>query len=102
MLSILVFTPLSLLNLPDEFTGTVVPLTSVTQVDEYLTAAIGDAAQRHLQANAKLPNRLDITVFFESGGYDIHPSISTDTCPFDLDDIGFSNAGIPRLSHTDT
>ena len=40
--------------------------------------------------NAKLPKRLDITVFFESGGYDIHPYISTDTRPFDLDDIGYS------------
>ena len=66
MLSILASTQLSLLDAHSDLAGTTSLLTSVTMIDDYITAILRDVVGRHTTHGEELPPRLDVDVFFDA------------------------------------
>ena len=96
--SILSTTNLLLLEPPGAPSGHTADCSTVGIINETISARIREVAQDILDHNSAYPAAIEIYVYFDSREYDLDPTWTVDTRPFDLDDIGYPKIDLDRPS----
>ena len=92
--SILSTTNLLLLEPPGAPSGHTADCSTVGIINETISARIHEVAQDIQDHDSAYPAEIEIYVYFDSREYDLDPTWTVDTRPFDLDDIGYPKSAL--------